>query len=86
MTKAALLATVIALVGLQTAPNELRELTREPATLVIKNVTLVDSRTGANKPGVTIVVAGNRIISIGAHPDSLPSDARVGKRTIAIAG
>ena len=47
------------------------------ATLVIKNVTLVDSRTGVNKPGVTIVVAGDRIVSIGARPDSLPSDARV---------
>ncbi len=77
MREVALLATVIALVGFQSAASEPQELTPGQATLVIKNVTLVDSRTGVNKPGVTIVVAGDRIVSIGALPDSLPADARV---------
>jgi imidazolonepropionase-like amidohydrolase len=67
----------MALVGFQSATNQLRDLTRGPATLVIKNVTLVDSRTGVKEPGVTIVVSGDRIVSIGARPDPLPSDVRV---------
>lgn len=49
------------------------------ATLVVRNVSLFDSHTGAVKPGQTIVVRGERIASVGptSANELIPADARV---------
>lgn len=64
MNRAALLFLVVTPVGCHSTPREPqgdRALHGEQVTLVIENVTLVQSRTGSKKPGVTILVAGERI-------------------------
>jgi len=48
------------------------------ATLVIEGATLVDACSGSQRPGVTIVVAGERITFVGEGvPSALPSGVRV---------
>ena len=44
--------------------------------LVIRNVTLIDGSGGAPQPGMTVVVTGNRITSVGKSP-RVPATAQV---------
>jgi len=78
--RAALLGIAMTLVGCHGGPNETegyQGAAQAKATLVIKNVTLVDCLSGSKRSGVSIVVEGERLVSVGAHPEVLPPDTRI---------
>src|SRR5262245_53868161 len=51
---------------------------REPGTLVIPHVTVIDVTEGRARPDMTVMVRGNQITETGeAGRVSFPSDARV---------
>ena len=41
---------------------------QEDAGFVIRNVTVVDMRSPKARPGMTVVILGNRIVAVGTHP------------------
>jgi imidazolonepropionase-like amidohydrolase len=47
-----------------------------PPSLAITNVTVVDMVAGRNRPGMTVVVEGNRIVAVERATSSIPKSAR----------
>ena len=73
MRIAASLTVALTVLGCHSTPGEADGQT----PLVIENITLVDCLTGLQRPHLTIVVEGERIISIGADSGVRPQGARV---------
>ena len=56
--------------------GKLTQLSADEATTVLRGGTIIDGKGGRIERG-TIVVRGDRIVSVGAEPASLPPDARI---------
>ncbi len=71
----AILAVATSLIALGTAPGQAAEATVAPETLVLKASHVFDATGAGLKDGATIVVRGDRIVSVGAA--AAPTGARV---------
>ena len=81
MRRTIILGLAMTLVGCGSTPGEhedQQETSHDRATLVIADITLVDGRSGLKQPGVTVVLEGDRILTIGVLPDTLPPELCAG--------
>lgn len=60
----------------QSPPSPLRGLGAPGQSLVIRNVTVIDGTGAAARPGMTVVVTGNRITAVGGSA-AVPQNAQV---------